>query len=59
VNGGIDTVISSVTYTLAANVENLQFTGSAAVNGTGNNLINRITGNAGNNILSGGAATDA
>jgi len=57
-NGGIDTVISSVTYTLDANVENLQFSGSADVNGTGNNLINKITGNAGDNILIGGAATD-
>ena len=57
-NDGIDTVISSVTYALDANVENLQFSGSADVNGTGNNLINKITGNAGDNILIGGAATD-
>jgi len=50
---GIDTVRSSVTYTLAANVENLQLSGSGAINGTGNELANLVTGNIGNNSLSG------
>jgi Ca2+-binding RTX toxin-like protein len=48
---GIDTVQSSVTYILAANVENLILSGSSNIDGSGNNLDNTITGNSGNNIL--------
>lgn len=55
---GIDVVASSVTYTLPAEVENLYLNGTAAINGTGNNLPNTITGNAGNNTLNGGAGPD-
>ena len=55
---GVDTVKSSVTYTLGANVENLTLTGTAAINGTGNVANNVITGNVGNNILDGGAGID-
>jgi Ca2+-binding RTX toxin-like protein len=56
--GGIDTVLSSVTRTLGANIENLTLTGTAAINGTGNALNNIITGNAAGNILSGLAGND-
>ena len=54
---GIDRVTASVSYALAANVENLLLAG-AAVAGTGNELDNAITGNALDNLLSGGAGND-
>lgn len=57
-NGGIDTVQSSVSYTLTANVENLILTGTAPLSGTGNTLANQITGNNGDNELTGGAGND-
>lgn len=57
-NEGTDTVNSSVTYTLSANVENLTLTGASPINGTGNGLVNTITGNAANNQLNGGAGND-
>jgi parallel beta-helix repeat protein len=55
--GGIDTVYSSIDYTLAANVENLILTGTAA-RGTGNILSNILTGNAYNNVLNGVGGAD-
>jgi trimeric autotransporter adhesin len=58
-NAGTDSVSSSVTYTLAANVENLGLSGAAATNGTGNALANVLTGNAANNVLDGGAGADS
>ena len=56
--GGLDIVQSSVTYSLSANVERLILTGTAAINGSGNNSGNILIGNAGRNILDGGFGAD-
>jgi serralysin len=59
VGEGVDTVESAYTFNLgAADLENLVFTGTAAINGTGNSLNNTITGNGANNTLNGGAGND-
>ncbi len=55
---GTDLVLSSVTYKLANNVENLTLTGASAINGTGNNANNVIIGNSAANKLSGGGGND-
>lgn len=53
---GRDTVNATVSHTLASNVEILNLV--AGQNGTGNNLANIITGNAGDNNLNGGDGND-
>ncbi|HUW49699.1 MAG TPA: hypothetical protein VMV75_01650, partial [Sulfuricella sp.] len=55
---GVDTVLSSVSYGLSANVENLTLTGTENLSGTGNSLDNVLIGNAGNNVLLGEAGND-
>ncbi|MBL8328769.1 MAG: hypothetical protein JNJ71_07940 [Rubrivivax sp.] len=55
---GTDTILSSVTLTLASNVENLTLTGASALNATGNALNNVLRGNAAANTLNGAAGAD-
>jgi Ca2+-binding RTX toxin-like protein len=55
---GTDTVKTSLSYTLGANIENLMLTGSSSIAGTGNGLDNLITGNSGSNLLNGAAGAD-
>jgi Ca2+-binding RTX toxin-like protein len=57
-NEGIDTVHSSIPYTLGTDIEHLTLTGTAASNGTGNTLNNVLLGNSANNTLNGGAGHD-
>ncbi|HEY5724035.1 MAG TPA: CARDB domain-containing protein [Allosphingosinicella sp.] len=56
--GGADLVLSSVSFTLGDNMENLTLTGLGAVNGMGNTLANILTGNAAANSLDGGLGND-
>jgi len=56
--GSSDAVESSITTTLAAEVEKLVLTGAAAIDGTGNELANALIGNATANRLSAGAGND-
>ena len=44
-NEGIDSIASSVSYTLGHDVESLTLLGAADINGTGNALANSLTGN--------------
>jgi Ca2+-binding RTX toxin-like protein len=56
--GGVDTVETALTWTLATEVERLTLTGTSAVNGTGNASINWLAGNSAANILNGAAGAD-
>ncbi len=55
---GNDTVLSSISFALGINVENLTLTGVSKINGTGNAHNNRIVGNVNSNTLTGGAGDD-
>jgi Ca2+-binding RTX toxin-like protein len=56
--GGTDTVFIAISWTLAANVENLSLSGTAAINGTGNTDANALTGNSAANVLTGLGGND-
>lgn len=56
--GGLDTVRSSVNYTIGNFIENLVLTGRNNLDGTGNSLNNVITGNTGRNTLQGLGGND-
>src|SRR5258706_2655650 len=56
---GVDRVVSTVTYTLPSNVENLTLSGTAATAATGNALNNVLVGNSAANTLNGGAGADS
>ena len=57
-NEGTDLVLSSVTWTLGANLEKLTLTGAGVINGTGNSLNNTFLGNSAANVFTGGAGDD-
>ncbi|HUQ38255.1 MAG TPA: cadherin domain-containing protein [Aestuariivirga sp.] len=61
---GVDTIHSSITFSLSdalhvlGSIENLTLTGTGAINGTGTAGANIITGNSGSNILAGLGGAD-
>jgi Ca2+-binding RTX toxin-like protein len=57
-NDGIDAALSSISYVLPANVENLTLTGNLNLSGTGNSLDNILTSNSGIDTLTGGLGND-
>jgi hypothetical protein len=57
-DGGVDTVESTITYSLGAFLEKLTLKGTTAINGTGNDLVNRLAGNDAANVLSGRGGDD-
>ena len=58
-NEGFDTVRTAIqAYSLAANIENLVYTGVGSIQAFGNVLTNVITGGTGNDILDGRAGAD-
>ncbi|MGZ2412033.1 Ca2+-binding RTX toxin-like protein [Sphingomonas sp. F9_3S_D5_B_2] len=55
---GTDRVYATVSLTLRANIENLTLSGASAINGSGNEIDNRIWGNGATNALHGAAGND-
>ena len=61
---GTDTVLSSISFSLAdsvhaiGNIENLTLTGTGAINATGNGSDNVLIGNSGDNVLIGRGGAD-
>jgi Ca2+-binding RTX toxin-like protein len=56
--GGHDIVRANTSFTLSSFVEDLELTGLAAIDGTGNTLRNTLRGNGAANRLDGGAGAD-
>jgi Ca2+-binding RTX toxin-like protein len=56
--GTADQVNSTITHTLSDQVEKLVLTGVAAIDGTGNGLVNTLVGNAAANVLDGAGGAD-
>jgi Ca2+-binding RTX toxin-like protein len=60
--GGTDTIVSSITFSLAGagalGIENLTLSGNSAIDGTGSDGANAIKGNSAANRLTGGAGND-
>ena len=54
----MDTVLSSISYTLGSTIEHLTLTPGGARNGTGNTLNNTINGNNLGNLVSGRDGND-
>lgn len=57
-DGGVDTVFSTVSHWMTANIENLKLIGSKALAGVGQSDANDISGNELNNILKGNGGRD-
>ena len=55
---GVDTILSSVSYSLANLVENMTLVGADAINATGNTLANLLIGNGADNVLDGRLGAD-
>jgi Ca2+-binding RTX toxin-like protein len=55
---GVDTVNSTVSFTLAGGIENLVLNGASAINGTGNAGANSLYGNSAANRLDGNGGAD-
>lgn len=56
--GGTDIVVSTISVTLAANVERLALIGTTAIDGAGNGSSNILVGSEGANRLAGGGGSD-
>jgi serralysin len=63
-SGGIDEVVSSVTFSLSdlahakGTIEDLTLSGRGTIDATGNNVANHIAGNGGNNLIAGRKGND-
>ncbi len=57
-DGGNDTVVARISYTLGSLIENLTLDGTGDLSGSGNALANIIVGNGGNNSLLGADGND-
>jgi len=57
-SGGTDTVITTISWDLASNIENEVITGTGNTSSQGNNLANEMIGNSGNNYFNARAGDD-